>query len=263
MNILVVDDNRDDLDVISDIVWENLQDDEILEFENPLYALAKARIETIDIAFLDIGMPELDGITLGRYLKELNPFINIIFVSNHTEHGFEAFDMHASGYLKKPATDAAVKRELSELRYKTESVSNNRVFVQTFGNFEIFVDGNPLEFKYSRTKEVFAILINNRGAYTSNGEIIGDLWEDDGDPEKKLSYLRNLRQDMVNTFTRLELDGIILKQRGSMAIAKDRIDCDLYDWLEKRGASKYSYTGDYMNQYSWSEYYHAELDMIE
>ncbi|SCY58824.1 hypothetical protein SAMN02910292_02135 [Lachnospiraceae bacterium XBB2008] len=44
--------------------------------------------------------------------------------------------------------------------------------------------------------------------------------------------------------------------------AKDRIECDLYDWLENKAESKYRYNGDYMNQYSWSEYYLAELDEI-
>ena len=62
--------------------------------------------------------------------------------------------------------------------------------------------------------------------------------------------------------TRLKLNGIILKQRGSLAIAADKIECDLYDWLDKKKESKYQYMGDYMNQYSWPEYFHAELDEI-
>ena len=136
-------------------------------------------------------------------------------------------------------------------------------FVSQMGdNFEMFVDGEPVSFKYTRTKEVVAILVNNRGAQTSNGEIIANLWEDDGDPMKKTSYLSNLRQDLQNTLTRLKLNGIILKQRGSMAIAADKVECDLFDWLAKKKDSKYQYTGDYMNQYTWPEYYHAELDEI-
>ena len=47
-----------------------------------------------------------------------------------------------------------------------------------------------------------------------------------------------------------------------MAISKDRIECDLFDWLEKKNDSKYRYAGDYMNQYSWSEFYLAQLDEI-
>ena len=45
-----------------------------------------------------------------------------------------------------------------------------------------------------------------------------------------------------------------------MAIARDKIECDLYDWLDRKESSRYTYTGDYMNQYSWAEYFHAELD---
>ena len=149
-----------------------------------------------------------------------------------------------------------------DLRHPAAQKYQKRVFAQTFGNFELFVDLKPVAFKYSKTKEIVALLINNRGAQTTNGEIIATLWEDDGDPEKKASYLSNLRQDLQNTFTKLKLNGIILKQRGSMAIAKDRIECDLYDWLENKLNSKYQYLGDYMNQYSWPETVHAELDEI-
>ena len=45
-----------------------------------------------------------------------------------------------------------------------------------------------------------------------------------------------------------------------LAIAADRIECDLYDWLEKKQLSRYRYMGEYMNQYSWAEDRHAELD---
>ena len=170
--------------------------------------------------------------------------------------------IHASGYIVKPASEQSVKKELNELRYPELRKKYKRVFAQTFGNFELFVDGEPIVFKYSRTKEIIAVLINNRGAQTTNGELIACLWEDDGDPDKKLSYLCNLRQDLQNTLKKLKLDGIILKQRGSMAIVKDKIECDLFDWLEKKKESKYQYIGDYMNQYSWPEYFHAELDEI-
>ena len=55
---------------------------------------------------------------------------------------------------------------------------------------------------------------------------------------------------------------MINKQRGSMGIAVDHVECDLYDWLAKKRDSKYHYLGDYMNQYSWAETMHAELDEL-
>ena len=262
MTILAVDDDARDLRQISEIVAALQPEAELLGFESSLEALAEARKREIDVAFLDVTMPELGGLDLGQYLRELYPLVNLIYLSESGASGYEALALHSSGYIIKPATRENVKRELEDLRHPDEQKRHKRVFAQTFGNFELFVDGKPVAFKYSRTKEIVALLVNNRGAQTTNGEIIATLWEDDGDPEKKISYLSNLRQDLQNTLTRLKLTGIILKQRGSLAIAADRIECDLYDWLEKKKDSKYSYLGDYMNQYSWAEYIHAELDEI-
>lgn len=262
MTIFAVHENTTTLKKISKILSESKPNDEILIFDSSLSALASARKTEVDTAFISVEMSELNGIDLGRYLKDLYPMINLVFISDTADQGYEAISMHASGYLLAPAEKKDIQKELDDLRYPAIQKNHKRLFAQTFGNFELFVDGQPVNFKYSRTKEIVAILINNQGAQTTNGEIIADLWEDDGDPEKKASYLSNLRQDLQNTFNRLKLNGIILKQRGSMAIAKDKIECDLYEWLDKKKESKYQYLGDYMNQYSWPEARHAQLDDI-
>ena len=259
MTILAVDDKKDALKQVRDILTEIQPDAEVLCFESSLDALALAREREIDIAFLSVNTPELGGLDLGLYLQELHPLVNLIYLDETKDYSYEAIYQHASGYILKPASADKVMRELDDLRHPGLVKKHKRVFAQTFGNFEFFVDGKPVSFKYSRTKEMVALLVNNRGAQTTNGEIIATLWEDEGD-EKKNSYLSNLRQDLQNTLTKLKLSGIILKQRGSMAIATDRIECDLYDWLEKKDKSIYHYMGEYMNQYSWAEYVHAELD---
>ena len=262
MTILAVLENDQAIQPFSQLVIQLMPEAELLCFGSALPALAAARKHEIDVAFLDVGLPELSGIDFGQYLQELYPLINLIYLSETTERAYDALCQHASGYLIKPAAVDNLRRELDDLRHGTARKIEKSLFVQTFGNFELFVDGRPVVFKYTKTKEIVALLVNNRGAQTTNGEIIATLWEDDGDPEKKASYLSNLRQDLQNTFSRLKLNGIILKQRGSMAIATDRIECDLYDWLENKQTSRYHYLGDYMNQYSWPEVMHAELDEI-
>jgi two-component SAPR family response regulator len=235
---------------------------EVLSFTESPAALAEARQRPVDVALLAANMPELDGLDLGQYLKDLHPAVNLVFMDPDDTQALDALSLHASGCLLLPVSKFALSAELDDLRYPVSGGPGHRVFAQTFGNFELFVDGEPVAFKYSRTKEVVALLVNNRGAQTTNGEIIAALWEDDGDPEKKASYLRNLRQDLQNTFTRLKLTDLLRKQRGSMAIAADRIDCDLYDWIARKDKSRYRYMGDYMNQYSWAEAVHAELDAM-
>jgi len=262
MTILLVEQNASALELLRRLVAAIQPEAELLCFQDSLEALAAARQREIDVAFLETELPELNGLDLGQYLQELYPTVNLIFLSKGADDAFDALSLHASGYIMKPASDFLLRHELGDLRHPIGQKAVKRVFAQTFGNFELFVDGAPVSFKYSRTKEIVALLVNNRGAQTTNGEIIGALWEDDGDPEKKSSYLSNLRQDLQNTMTKLKLTGIIIKQRGSMAIAADKIECDLYDWLTRKKQSKYRYMGDYMNQYSWAEYVHAELDEI-
>ena len=240
MTILAVLKDEREIPPFSQMLSALAPDAELLCFGNALSALAAARKTEIDIALLDVELPELGGVDFGQYLQELYPLVNLIYLSEDRTRAYDAIRQHASGYLLRPASEEGVRRELDDLRHPAAEKKHKRVYAQTFGNFELFVDGKPVAFKYTRTKEIVALLINNRGAQTTNGEIIATLWEDDGDPEK----------------------GIILKQRGSLAIAADRIECDLFDWLEKRQESRYHYLGDYMNQYSWPEVMHAELDEI-
>ena len=262
MTILTVEKDPESSEKLSAMLLALAPEAEIVPFDNSPAALAAARTREFDIAILDVNLPELDGMLLGQYLKDLYPFINLIYLTDDRADAYDAIAIRASGCLLKPVNKDNIQAELQELRYSSSQRTRKRVFAQTFGNFELFVDGKPVSFKYSRTKEIVALLINNRGAQTTNGEIIASLWEDDGDPERKASYLSNLRQDLQNTLTRLKLSDIIIKKRGSMAIATDRIECDLYDWLENKEASRYHYLGDYMNQYSWAEYVHAELDEL-
>jgi two-component SAPR family response regulator len=261
MTILLVSEDARTLKDAAALLHELRPEAEALCFSDSLAALAAARERPVDVALLAAGMPELDGLDLGQYLKDMYPGVNLIFLDPDDAQALDALSLHASGCLLLPVSRFALSAELDDLRYPVGG-KGHRVFAQTFGNFELFVDGEPVAFKYSRTKEIVALLVNNRGAQTTNGEIIAALWEDDGDPEKKASYLSNLRQDLQNTMTRLKLPGIIVKQRGSLGIAAEKIECDLYDWLARKSESRYHYLGDFMNQYSWAEYLHAELDEI-
>lgn len=262
MTILTVENDKKVLSDLSRIITSLRPDAELLPCDSSPAALAAARKKDVTVAFLNFSLKEIDGMVLGRYLKDLNPGVNLIYLAGEKGDAFDAMALRASGCLLRPATRETVAAELDQLRYPPDTAAPKRVFAQTFGNFEIFADGRPIAFKYTKTKEIVGLLVCNRGAQTTNGEIIANLWEDDGDPEKKTSYLSNLRQDLQNTLTRLKLESIIIKQRGSMAIAADKIECDLYDWLARKSESRYHYLGDFMNQYSWAEYLHAELDEI-
>lgn len=253
MNIIAVDDEELALESLLDAIRQAAPEAEVRGFAYPEDALAFADSHPCAVAFLDIEMAELNGVALAEQLKARNPDVNIIFATGFTQYRGVAFDLHASGYLTKPITAEKVRRELAELRRPLPE--GKRIRVQTFGNFEVYLDGEPMSFKYSKTKELFAYLVDRKGALCANGEIIAALFPDD---ENHDAYLRSLRKDLMDTLDGVGCGAVLARQRGRLGIFPEQIDCDFYDWCsgQRKGTL---YRGEYMAQYSWGEFTNAML----
>ena len=81
MTVLVVIEQEKDKKKVESYIREFLPDSDILCFNSSLEALAVARKQEVDIAFIAVEMSELGGLDLGRYLTDLYPFVNVIFLS--------------------------------------------------------------------------------------------------------------------------------------------------------------------------------------
>lgn len=62
---------------------------------NPLEAYEYVKTNPIDIAFLDISMPEINGMRLSSRLLDLDDSIDVVFVTGYDEYAVQAFDMNA------------------------------------------------------------------------------------------------------------------------------------------------------------------------
>ena len=256
MKIIAVDDERIALEGLLDVIREAAPDAELHGFEYPEDALEFVDAYACNIAFLDVEMAGMSGVSLAEQLKLRNPDVNIIFATGFEEYRKDACDLHASGYLTKPITVEKVKRELYDLRRPIPK--RKRMRVQTFGNFEAYIDGTPIYFKYSKTKELLAYLIDRKGALCTIGELQAVIFEDDGGHE---SYMKSLRRDLLETLEAAGCDNVIAQQRGKLGVVPDRLDCDYYDWCDgKRMGIRWQ--GEYMAQYSWSEYTVGVLEQM-
>ena len=90
------------------------------EFDNPLDALKYLQENETDIAFLDINMPELDGMSLGKILSKLNKNLKIVFITAYKEYAAEAFEIKAFDYLLKPYSEKRINEVLSNLTKEKE-----------------------------------------------------------------------------------------------------------------------------------------------
>lgn len=254
MLIMVVDDEQHALEnsvaKISSVLGEGTK---IEAFQNPLTAFEYVKENLVDIAFLDIEMFAMNGIELAVKIREASPQTAIIFVTGYSEYAIEAFKIHANGYVLKPPSEEDIRLEIDNIKSLPKPKSSSRMRVQTFGNFDVFVDEKPLKFKRSKTKELFAYLIDRKGASTTMAEIISVIWEDKTNNRTTRSMIHNLLSDLHQTLRDVGMTEVIDKSRNSIAVVPKYIECDYYRLLEGDPASVNSYTGEYMSNYSWAE----------
>ncbi len=249
MLFLAVDDENLQLNKLVDALKEADPSAEILSFNNPLVAYEAVKKAKIDVAFLDIEMGGMNGVELGKKLKQLNPNINIIFVTGYDQYAIDAYSMHASGYLTKPVSAERIKAELANLRYPMPSGNDqNKLRAQCFGQFEVFYNNKPIKFSRSKTKEMLAYLIDRRGAMISVKELSEVLFGED-----KGSYIRNLVADLSKSLKELNIEEVFVKRFNSYGVDVTLISCDYYDYLKGEAYAVKAYRGTYMEQYSWKK----------
>lgn len=245
MNVVVVDDERIVLAAETSAIKRVLPYAHVSSFQKSKDAIEFVEKNKVDIALLDINIKGITGLELAKKMQLFNPKINIIFCTGYSEYSLDAHELFCSAYLMKPITDEKLKKALDNLRHPLVGKIEG-FFVQCFGNFEVYKDGEPIKFKNKKTKELFAYLIDRQGATVSTKEIMAALYEEND----KESYVRNLRADLNNTFEQFGMHDILIHNGKDVGVNIKKIDCDYYDYLE---GNKELFTGEYMTQYSFGE----------
>lgn len=184
VKILAVDDEKRSLDELKIAIREAAPTAQVEGFTRPWEALRFAEETPVDAVFLDIHMEEMSGLELAERLKELRPKTNIIFVTGYTEHLGAAFEMHASGYVKKPVRRARIEKELSHLRYPVEAANEPRL-VRELGPYvfdhmarRVYRNGQDT---YLKPKEFYLLCVfaSAPGAFFSQEELFQRVWGDE------------------------------------------------------------------------------------
>lgn len=156
MNVIAIDDESIALSIVENfsrrIPFLNYQG----SFNNPFEAWAKIQKDSIDLLFLDIKMPDINGIEWAKSLP-ITPLI--IFTTAYSEHAVDSFEVQPVDYLLKPFSferfqkaatkahdlfllksrdqkpDILIKTGLEHLKINTSEI----LFVQSAGNYVQFV----------------------------------------------------------------------------------------------------------------------------
>jgi DNA-binding LytR/AlgR family response regulator len=170
LKVVIIDDEADARMAMQIILADFSQVRLIGETGNLAEALSMIETEKPDIAFLDIGMPEKNGLEFAREIAGLQINTDVVFVTAHNEFAIDAFKVSAFDYLLKPVNKEMIGDVL--LRYNAAKTTRNMVakfdslfsYINNFGKMRLntrngFLLINPADILYLESESSYSRLI--------------------------------------------------------------------------------------------------------
>ena len=141
-------------DIIEDMTEEGTINEEQSELISSALQFGDVTVESIltsrmDVAAIDIDMPQMNGITLAAQIKKIKPDTIILFLTAYKKFAFDAFQVHPNGYLLKPLELQVLQKEIDYAISLHPQTAVPHIEAHTFGNFDLLVDGVTVQFKRS------------------------------------------------------------------------------------------------------------------
>ncbi len=118
VNIAVCDDSEEYVEIVKELIKvimvKNNTACNIDTFISGLSLVQACKKKTFDIIFLDMEMPETDGIKTGLLIRELSNKPIIYYLTSHKEYAYESYQVKAKNYLLKPIQSDVLEKELME-----------------------------------------------------------------------------------------------------------------------------------------------------
>ena len=124
MKIMLVDDSRTIRNIQKNVL-KQLGHTDVVEAEDGVQALAKFNEETPDLMLVDWNMPNMDGITLVRKIREINQTVPLIMCTTEAEKTrvLEAIKAGVNNYVVKPFTVESLGEKINQTMAKVGAAS--------------------------------------------------------------------------------------------------------------------------------------------
>ena len=125
MKVAIVDDNREDRDVLESFL-RRYEQESSLKFEISLFDSAESFLSSntnIDIGFFDVEMPGMDGLLMAEKFREQNEEAVILFITNVAQYAIAGYKVNAFDYVIKPIVypDFSLKMKKVMKRFSTDT----------------------------------------------------------------------------------------------------------------------------------------------
>lgn len=173
--------------------------------EDGRIALALASAQSFDAVLLDVMLPQLDGVSVARALRErgLNVPILMLTALGDLDERLAGLDAGADDYLVKPAEPLEIDARIKAIKRRAERT--NETGVLRAGDIEV----NEIKFRAVRGRRVLALpklefqvlceLVRNRNSVVTRTMFYSSVWGFDFEPTTNIveSYIRRVRVQLT------------------------------------------------------------------
>lgn len=159
INIAIVEDEK----VASDLIYDYLlnygkksgEEFNVTVFKDPL-ALLENYKPTYDLIFMDIMMPNMDGMQASHKLRELDSSVLLIFITNMGDYAVKGYDVGASAFIKKPVSYFDFEQKMNRAIYTIKS-RDDKVLIISSG----IIEGRNTLSSLSKQLEIYDFMLCN------------------------------------------------------------------------------------------------------
>lgn len=123
MNVIIVDDEFPARQELRYFIEKNTSMEILGEFDNGLDVLGFIQENNLDVIFLDINIPQLDGMLLAKTINKFKKRPKIVFITAYADYAIEAFNLKIFDYILKPYSDERIISMLNKLENNSDKES--------------------------------------------------------------------------------------------------------------------------------------------
>ncbi|MCR4962362.1 MAG: response regulator [Firmicutes bacterium] len=222
------------------------------QFESAAEALDYVREYTVELAFLDVAMPGMDGIELAKELRRIRPDILIVFVSAYDEYIWDFNQIGGDYYVLKPYSKETLNMVMERIRLLSHR-QRKKLYIRTFGRFTVLCDGAVVPLS-GKAKEILALVVTKRGKEISNEEIYSTIWEGRAYSNVNMGVFYNAMGRLKRALKKASIEDLLISTTRGQMVDTSMFDCDYYAWQDKNPELRDRFEGEFLSEYSWGEY---------
>jgi two-component system KDP operon response regulator KdpE len=154
----------------------------VIEAENGKSGLALVKSDSPDLVILDLGLPDIDGISVTKRLRQFTDLpVLVLSARSQEQNKIMALDAGADDYLTKPFSTGELHARLQALLRRVMRTTNNMEIFQTgdlkveLARRRVFIAGNevhitPIEYR------LLSILVRHAGLVVTHRQLLKEVW---------------------------------------------------------------------------------------